>query len=106
MTEANRIGQQTQNIKNLLYQFRQDNARDIQERQQAELVSKQLHSQNAFEAELSSKFRPSYSSEMKNKYKTFEDFVLNEYPREYSDLKNKYFANLYINTYNDSPAHS
>lgn len=106
MIEANRIGQQTQNIKNLIYQFRQNNALDLQERRQAQLASKQLQAQNAFEAELNSKYRPLYTPEMQKLYPTFEDFMNKNYAKEYTDLKNKHFVNFAIDSYNEGPSHS
>lgn len=106
MIEANRIGQQAQNIKNLIYQFRQNNALDLQERRQAQLASKQLQAQNAFEAELNSKYQPLYTPEMQKLYPTFEDFMNKNYAKEYADLKNKHLANFTIDAYNEGPSHS
>lgn len=106
MADANKIGQQTQNVKNLIYQFRQDNARDVQERQQAQLASKQLQAQNAFDAEVNSNYRRLYTPDMEKKYGTFENFMNNKYAKEYAALRDKYFANFAIDQYNEGPAHS
>lgn len=106
MADANKVGQQTQNVKNLIYQFRQDNARDMQARQQAELASNQLQAQNTFEAEVNSKYRPLYTPEMQKTYATFEEFMNNKYPKEYAALRDKHFANFTIDQYNNGQAYS
>lgn len=106
MIDANKVGQQTQNIKNLIYQFRQDNARDLLEKQQAEMMSKRLKAQNDFESELRSRFGNLYTPDKEKTYGSFENFILREHNKEYSNLYNKYFANLYIDAYNEGPAHS
>lgn len=106
MIDANKVGQQTQNIKNLIYQFRQDNARDLLEKQQAEMMSKRLKAQNELESELRSRFGNLYTSDKEKTYGSFENFISREHNKEYSNLYNKYFANLYIDSYNEGPAHS
>ena len=106
MIDANKVGQQTQNIKNLIYQFRQDNARDLLEKQQAEMMSKRLRAQNDLESELRSRFGNLYTTDKEKTYGSFENFISREHNKEYSNLYNKYFANLYIDAYNEGPAHS
>lgn len=106
MTEANRIGQQAQNVKNLIYQFRTDHAKDLQERLQAQKASKQLQTQNNFEAELAQKYSHLFTDEKREKYGTIMKFMIEEYPEIVASLKNKYLANVDIDQYNESPSNS
>lgn len=106
MTEANRIGQQAQNVKNLIYQFRTDHAKDLQERLQAQESSKQLQAQNNFEADLHQKYSYLFTDAMKEKYGTFMKFMIEEHPEVVASLKNKHLVNVKIDRYNASPSYS
>lgn len=106
MTEANRIGQQTQNVKNLLYQFRQNYARDMQEKQQAQLASRQLQADNAYKADLMSRYGNEYTPEMQKLYGSLEDYVFAKHPKEMQELRNQHYANFAIDQYNEGMAHS
>lgn len=105
MAEASRIGQQAQNVKNLIYQFRTDHAKDTQERLQAQEASKRLQAQRNFEKELDT-YRYLFTDEMKEKYDTFIKFMTKEQPDLVSSLKDKYFANIPIDRYNENPSYS
>lgn len=109
MADANKIGQQTQNVKNLIYQFRQDNARDVQERQQAQLASKQLQADNAFNRDLSIKYQPAFNAltpAQQKEYGSLENYVYLTDPKGFNSLKNQHYANFAIDQYNEGPAHS
>lgn len=106
MNEAARIQQNAQNLKNLMYQFRQDNARDILERQQASSLKDQMQANNDFSAELNSIYGNRYSAENTDPNISIEQFVRNVDPRGYSELMNKYYANLPIKQYNEGTPHS
>lgn len=109
MTEANRIGQQTQNWKNLIYQTRQNIARDLQEKQQAEAVSKQLQAQDAFYKSLADKYQNSYNqltAEQRKEYNDLEDYASRTDLRGYRALWNQAYANMPIDRYNESMSHS
>lgn len=106
MNEASRTQQNAQNIKNLIYQFRQDNARDILERQQATTLKDQMQANNDFSAELNSIYRDRYNAENTDPNISIEQFAQNVDPRGYSELMNKYYANLPIKQYNEGTPHS
>lgn len=106
MTEANRIGQQTQNVKNLLYQFRQNYARDMQEKQQAQLASRQLQADNAYKTDLMSRYGNEYTPEMQKLYGSLEDYVFAKHPKEMQELRNQHYANFTIDQYNEGMARS
>lgn len=106
MNEASRTQQNAQNLKNLIYQFRQDNARDILERQQATALKDQMQANNDFSAELNSIYGNRYNTENTDPNISIEQFVQNVDPRGYSELMNKYYANLPIKQYNEGTPHS
>lgn len=106
MNEASRTQQNAQNLKNLIYQFRQDNARDILERQQATALKDQMQANNDFSAELYSIYGNRYNTENTDPNISIEQFVQNIDPRGYSELMNKYYANLPIKQYNEGTPHS
>ena len=106
MNEASRIQQNAQNLKNLIYQFRQDNARDILERQQANSLKDQMQANNDFSAELNSIYGNRYNTENTDPNISIEQFVQNVDPRGYSELMNKYYTNLPIKQYNEGTPHS
>lgn len=109
MTEANRIGQQTQNWKNLIYQTRQNIARDLQEKQQAEAASKQLQAQDAFYKSLADKYQNSYNqltAEQRKEYNDLEDYASRTDLRGYRALWNQAYANMPIDRYNESISHN
>ncbi len=106
MNEAARTQQNAQNLKNLIYQFRQDNARDILERQQATALKDQMQANNDFSAELYSIYGNRYNAENTDPNISIEQFVQNVDPRGYYELTNKYYANLPIKQYNEGTPHS
>ena len=109
MTEANRIGQQTQNTKNLIYQFRQNYARDMQEKQQAELMSKQLQADEAFSKDLSAKYQAAFNAltpEQQKEYGSLENYAYLTDAKGFNALKNQHYANFAIDQYNNGIAHS
>ena len=106
MIDANRVRQQTQTAKNLIYQFRQNYARDLQEMQQASLASKQLQADNAYKADLMSRYSSEYTPEMQKLYTSLEDYVFAKHPKEMQELRNQHYANFAINQYNEGIAHS
>lgn len=105
MADANKIGQQTQNVKNLIYQFRQNNARDLQEKAQAQVISQRLKADNAYKTELLSKYSYEYTPEMQKLYDSLEDYVSAKHPKEQQEIFNKHYANLFIDQYNEGRSH-
>lgn len=106
MNEVSRVQQNPQNLKNLIYQFRQNNARDILERQQATALKDQMQANNDFSAELNSIYGSRYNTENTDPNISIEQFARNVDHRGYSELLNKYYANLPIKQYNEGIPHS
>lgn len=109
MADANKIGQQTQNVKNLIYQFRQDNARDVQEKQQAQLASKQLQADNAFNKDLGLKYQSAFNRltpAQQQEYGSLENYAYMTDAKGFNALKSQHYANFAIDQYNEGPAHS
>jgi hypothetical protein len=56
MADANKIGQQTQNVKNLIYQFRQDYAKDLQNRTDIEDKLNSINAETKYQNDLKQLF--------------------------------------------------
>ncbi len=111
MVDANKIASRAQNTKNLIYQFRQDLAKDQLERQQAIASANLLRAQNSLDAELRSKFGHMFTPEMQEKYGTFNNFLNNSseiapYAEEIGNITNKHMVNVKINQFNKGVPHS
>lgn len=100
MLDASKTQQQTQNIKNWLYQERQDHARDIVEEQEASKQMKMYEANVKFENELKTKYGAEYDRADKSDYPSLADYVSRTHPEEYARIRAIHFANVGIDNYN------
>lgn len=102
MIEANRIGQQAQNTKNLIYQFRQNYAKDLEARKNAELLGQQYQADINFEKILEDRFGTEFRNDPKfNEYSTLSEWVAKNKPVEFAELKRVSRANYEKDNFNN-----
>lgn len=102
------IAQKVQSLANLIYEGRQNLARDLQEKQQAESAIKQLQAQDAFVKSLADKYQRYYNqltTDQRKEYNDLEDYVYQTDLKGWQALRNQAFANVPINNYNEGIPH-
>ena len=109
MADANKIGQQTQNVKNLIYQFRKDVAKDLLEKERAETAGRQLEAQDALEKDIAAKYQSTFNKLTPEQQKEYGDIMGFAYTTDlagFNALKNKHYANFPIDGYNIGMPHA
>lgn len=107
MNEANRIGQQAQNWKNLIYQTRQNHARDLAGRNAIEEKLLTANAQIQYQNELKKLFDAkggfnAMSEDHKRQYgNDWMSYMQNVFTPESLNLQNKYLFNAYKSSLNN-----
>ena len=107
MVEANRIGQQTQNSKNLIYQFRQNYAKDLQDRLSQEEVLNRMNADTKYQNQLKELFESyggfdAMSKEDSERWgNDWLGYLSYSKPDEVTNIRNKNYFDIYQNMIND-----
>lgn len=107
MADANKIGQQTQNVKNLIYQFRQDYAKDLQNRTAIEDKLDSINAETKYQNDLKQLFESfggfnSMSASEKEQWgNDWLGFISYKYPDQVSNIRSKAFFDIYQDQAND-----
>ena len=107
MADANKIGQQTQNVKNLIYQFRQDYAKDLQNRTDIEDKLNSINTETKYQNDLKQLFESfggfnSMTAGEKEQWgNDWLGYISYKYPDQVSNIRSKAFFDIYQDQAND-----
>lgn len=109
MLESNRIQQQRANRSYLMYEEKQNQAKDLLERQKVEDNIAKMKADKAFSDAISTAYQTNFnklSAEDKEKYGDVLGYAHSTDLKGYNDLYNKHYLNYGIDRYNAHQSHS